>query len=176
MNTRTGMLLAAAAAALATATAQARPVVADHERLTGYVPHRVLLRLDDAGGDSPEALYMGDVSHPLVMHLPQDQPQALLAPLEPANALTTNSGLYDLVSSGDDESMGGGPSLTASERFSMRRHSHGHGRVHVHLEDGGNSEGAVVTAVPLPGSLALLLAPLLALLATGAGLLRRPID
>jgi hypothetical protein len=175
MNTRTGTLLAAAAAVLATATAQAQPVLADRVPLTGYVPHRVLLRLEDGSVDTPEVLYMGDVAHPLVIHLPQDQPQALLAPLETANALTTNSGLYDLVSSGDDESMGGGPSLTASERFSMRRHDHGHGRVHVHLEEGGNS-GGVVTAVPLPGSLALLLAPLLALLATGAGLLRRPIE
>jgi hypothetical protein len=175
MNTRTGMLLAAAAAALATATAQAQPVLADRELLTGYVPHRVLLRLEDSSGDTPEALYMGDVSHPLVIQLPQDQPQALLAPLESANPLTTNSGLYDLVSSGEGEPMGGGPSLTASDRFSMRRHEHGHGRVRVHLEDGGNP-GGVVTAVPLPGSLALLLAPLLALLATGAGLLRRPIE
>jgi hypothetical protein len=79
-----------------------------------------------------------------------------------------------MVSSGDDEPAGLGPSLRASERYSLRRRATGHGRVRVHLEDDGSSghSGGGVTAVPLPGSLPLL-GSLLALCVAGAGLLRR---
>jgi hypothetical protein len=174
MNFSMGTRLALLASLVCATTAQAAHVAAKDDLLMGYMPHRELMRLDGSG-DTPEPVYMGGFMRPLVFQLPQDSPRALVAPLEPADALTTNSGLYELVSGGDDEPAAVGPSLRASERYSLRRRATGHGRVRVHLEDdgsSGHSGGGTPSAVPLPGSLPLL-GSLLALCVAGAGLLRR---
>jgi hypothetical protein len=179
MNFSIAMRLALLASLAGAATAQAAPVAAKDDLLMGYVPHRPQQQLQrgDGSGDTLEPLYMGGFMQPLVIHVPQDQPRTLLAPRESVDALTTNSGLYEMVSSGDDEPASVGPSLSATERFSLRHRATGHGRVRVHLEDDGSSgnSGGGVTAVPLPGSLTLL-GSLLALCMAGAGLLRRAAD
>lgn len=172
MNTQILMPLALTAGLLAANPVQARPVTAQPEALTGYIPHRSLLPAGQASADSPGARYYGESFRPLVIQLPQEQAQDT-APLAGASAgsATRTAMLYTLLAEQDD------PEMQAPRRSAEEHHPgsrHGHRPIRLGEDDGqlGDDDLGGPAPVPLPPGLPLL-ASALGLLAVAAGCLRR---
>jgi hypothetical protein len=153
--------------------ANARTVAAEDYSRFGIAPRPQLAAGPGDAAASPDAFYVGDLVHPLVIHLPDDASLTRLATPRQLPGVTSNAHLFERAGLDDEADVLAYADPWQLDHGKFTAYHHGPGRVHLDDPRGSpGGSGGSVTSVPLPPALPLLGSVLAALLLAG-GIARR---